>query len=401
MIALILGSNGNLRRLATGESLQADSLERLSASGNLAVGSQLPTGTSLLLGSSTAVTQLQGAGKFQSYVDFNPLLAGSVTQLEGRVFYDTEEHALAVMSDQTGCLLQVGMETYIRVVNKTGATLANGKAVYLNGAQGNRPTVALALATATTTVRSIGVTTHDILDNQEGWVTVLGTANGINTSGFVEGAPLFVSATTAGELTSTMPTGANLAWLVGYALNSTISGKILVVPAPEYTMYSRLNGRAGGQTIYGGVSASEHLVLCSTLSATKGVILLGDSPLDANNYNVGNIKTAYFNTWKELTPTDGAVAVDYSSYQQATVTLNAATVTLALTAPAGPTALKLLLKQDATGGRSIAWASGSKPYVPTGSLSIATAANSRTLLGLVYDGTDWYAVSSQPMQQVA
>jgi len=400
-IALILGSNGNLRQLATGEALQADFIERLSASGNLAIGSQLGTGTSLLLGSAAAITQVQGAGKFQSYVDFNPLTASTVTHAEGRLFYDTNEHALAVMSDQTGNLLQIGMETYLRVVNKAGVTITNGQAVYLSGAQGNRPAVKLAIATATDTVRAIGVATHDIADNQEGWVTVIGTCEGIDTSGYSDGATLYVSDTTAGALVTTAPTGSSYAWVVGRSLNTTVNGKILVAPAPEYTMYARLNGRPGGQVLYGGTAASENLTLRSTLSSTKGSIILGDSPLDANNYNIGNIKTAYFKTWQALTPSSGAVTVNYSSYQQATVTLNAATVTLTLTAPSGPTALRLLLKQDSTGGRAIAWAKGSKPYAPDGTITIATAANAITLLGLVYDGSNWYAVASQPMQQVS
>jgi hypothetical protein len=42
-----------------------------------------------------------------------------------------------------------------------------------------------------------------------------------------------------------------------------------------------------------------------------------------------------------------------------------------------------------------------KPYAPSGTLTIATTASARTLIGLVYDGSVWYAVSSQPMTQLA
>ena len=111
--------------------------------------------------------------------------------------------------------------------------------------------------------------------------------------------------------------------------------------------------------------------------------------------------TAYFNQWPSLTPVDGYVTVDFSSYQQATVTLNADPIYITITPPSGPTACRLLVIQDVGGANTISWEVGSKPYAPDGTLDIASAANARTLIGIVYDGIDYYAVSSQPMTQVS
>lgn len=55
-IPLKLGTDGNLKVLSAGESLQADLFERLSGSGNLLVGSLLSGTDELRLGSATATT---------------------------------------------------------------------------------------------------------------------------------------------------------------------------------------------------------------------------------------------------------------------------------------------------------------------------------------------------------
>ncbi len=58
--------------------------------------------------------------------------------------------------------------------------------------------------------------------------TVFGVVNGYDTSTFTEGAPLYLS--TSGALTDVMPdpVGTALIVNVGYALNSTNNGKVLV-----------------------------------------------------------------------------------------------------------------------------------------------------------------------------
>ena len=118
--------------------------------------------------------------------------------------------------------------------------------------------------------------------------------------------------------------------------------------------------------------------------------------------HIDDVATAHYNSWPSLTPTAGAIDVVYDDYQAATVTLNAATVTVELQTPRGPGAFKLIVLQDGTGGRNITWATeGSEViYAPNGTIGVASTASSRTLVGLIYDGTDWNVVSSEPMQTV-
>ena len=67
--------------------------------------------------------------------------------------------------------LQLGQEVYFKAVNKTGATISNGTPVKVAGAQGNRPKIWLAQAdTAGNFEGFIGLATHDIIDNAEGFI---------------------------------------------------------------------------------------------------------------------------------------------------------------------------------------------------------------------------------------
>jgi hypothetical protein len=92
------------------------------------------------------------------------------------------------------------------VYNSTGATLAKGSVVYINGGQGNLPTVTKAIATGdATSAQTYGVVQSDITNMNNGFVVVLGSLNDLDTSAYTVGTQLYLSGTTAGEWTSTKP----------------------------------------------------------------------------------------------------------------------------------------------------------------------------------------------------
>jgi hypothetical protein len=95
--------------------------------------------------------------------------------------------------------------TLVREVrNVTGATLTKGTVVYINGASGNKPTVAKALATSdATSAQTFGLIQADIPNNSNGYLVAFGDLDGLNTSAFAEGVQLYLSSTTAGAYTST------------------------------------------------------------------------------------------------------------------------------------------------------------------------------------------------------
>jgi hypothetical protein len=185
------------------------------------------TGANTLAGSSTFTFNSATGTLGTNYLQMN-IAAGVPTQVEGLVFWDATDHALSYFNDITGTSMQLGTELWVRGVNKTGATLTDGTVVFVSGAQGNRPTITKAYATLDSVHSTIGVVTADILDNAEGNVTTFGLVRGYDTSGFAAGDPLYISAVTPGLLTNVRPVAPNHAVRVGYALNSTIDGLIMV-----------------------------------------------------------------------------------------------------------------------------------------------------------------------------
>lgn len=156
----------------------------------------------------------------------------SRTRVEGDLVWNPVDHTIDVHPDVAGATLQVGQENWLRVVNKTGATLTGGTVVYIDDAQGSRPTVAKSDASQTSTVadRTIGVVTADIANNAEGYVVTFGLLRGYNTSAWGDGDPVWVNPATPGGLTNVEPSAPDHRVRVGYALNSAVNGSLFIAP---------------------------------------------------------------------------------------------------------------------------------------------------------------------------
>ena len=161
-------------------------------------------------------------------INFNT--GGSATD-EGDLAYDSAEGTLNFKNFETDATLNIGQENWVKGRNNTGSTITNGMAVYISGSVGQNPTFGLADASDISTLPSIGLATHNIGNNTNGFATSQGLVNDINTSSYSEGDILWISATTAGELTATKPTHPNIPIAVGICTNSHVSqGAIYVNP---------------------------------------------------------------------------------------------------------------------------------------------------------------------------
>lgn len=108
-----------------------------------------------------------------------------------------------------------------QVRNATGATLAKGTVVYVNGAIGNKPSVAKALATSdVTSAQTFGLVQADIPNNSNGYVICYGDLTGLDTQSLTEGAQLYLSSTTAGAYTTTKQYAPNHLVYVGVVTRS-------------------------------------------------------------------------------------------------------------------------------------------------------------------------------------
>ena len=117
------------------------------------------------------------------------------------------------------------------VRNETGSTLAKGTPVAIVGyASGsNRPLVAPADANDATKMPCIGLVAEQITNNANGAVIATGVAQGYDTSSFTAGDTVYIS-TTAGDLTTTPPTGeASQIQNIGKVTKVDSNGRILVL----------------------------------------------------------------------------------------------------------------------------------------------------------------------------
>lgn len=103
------------------------------------------------------------------------------------------------------------------VRNETGAQLNKGTVVYVSGAASNKALVSKAKADAeSTSSKTFGVLAEDIPHNQNGLCFTSGLATKLDTNLYVAGTALWLSASVAGEFTSTKPTQPNHAVFLGW-----------------------------------------------------------------------------------------------------------------------------------------------------------------------------------------
>jgi len=158
----------------------------------------------------------------------------------GSLYYNDTDGTLDLKLKGGNVTLQIGQEQVVRVVNKTATNIslleANYQAVRITGAQGQRMKVDLAQATNDVlSSETIGLVTETIANNAEGFVTTSGIVRGINTTGslqgetWVDGDVLYLSPTTAGNVTKVKPTAPNHLIIIGYVIYSHVNNGTIFV----------------------------------------------------------------------------------------------------------------------------------------------------------------------------
>ena len=128
---------------------------------------------------------------------------------------------------------------------EASVNISRGEAVYIDGIQGNTPTVALARANSASTMPAFGIADVDITAGSTGHIVSFGQIGNLNTStpGFAIGDTLFVSESNAGRIVNAAPTGeTSLIQNVGRVERvSTTVGRIVVVGAGRTNATPNLN----------------------------------------------------------------------------------------------------------------------------------------------------------------
>jgi hypothetical protein len=160
---------------------------------------------------------------------------------EGFLYWNPTDRCVDVMTGLNDSTLQVGLELWARVRNNTGVEIPNGKAVYITGRIGNRPTVALARADNEATALVLGITTEPIPHNSDGLVTRFGLVRGVDLSAYSSDDTLYLSETSAGDFTNVSPVRPNWVVKIGMVALAMNNGEIGVDIGIEYTNHVTFN----------------------------------------------------------------------------------------------------------------------------------------------------------------
>jgi len=135
--------------------------------------------------------------------------------------------------------------------NNSGSLISKGKAVKIVSLDGVLPVIELAIATSISDARTVfGITKEDIADTNTGEVAILDNITTLDTSMFNENDILYLSAETAGELTSTPPHAPNYIVSLAYVSVASPTGVIGVRVAgfTESDTSTNLQGILNGMT---------------------------------------------------------------------------------------------------------------------------------------------------------
>lgn len=125
-------------------------------------------------------------------------------------------------------------DIYVYVKNTTSQLLTKGQVVYINGAQGNHPTIALAVASGEpTSSKTLGLLKQDLDINEFGYVVSEGILDEVDTNSSVAaGDTMWLSPTTPGGIvygSSNKPSAPNHMVFLGYVLRKQLNNGIMYI----------------------------------------------------------------------------------------------------------------------------------------------------------------------------
>lgn len=180
-------------------------------------------------------------------------------------------------SEMPGAVAQASLETYARVQNSTGSTIAKGTVVGFAGVGSNNVlSIAPYLADGnTSSLYILGVMDETLPDSgAQGAVCVWGHVTGIDTSAFNVGDILYASPTVAGAFTNVKPTAPdNVIPLAAVLVKSATAGEVFVRPTIEQQKYY---GQFSRTTNLAAVAAdTAYAIALTDIEIEDGVTLEG------------------------------------------------------------------------------------------------------------------------------
>ncbi len=162
-----------------------------------------------------------------NYAQFD-LTPTGVPAAVGTLSWNAVDNTLDLQSN--GITYQLGQELAQNVQRFDSSGLTDGKVVYVTGSSGTNILVDYALATSdTTSASTIGVMTASASGGAKAPMTTFGLVRQLDTSALTEGAVVYLSPTTAGNMTTTKPVAPDHAVKVGYCIRSHATEGVIFV----------------------------------------------------------------------------------------------------------------------------------------------------------------------------
>ena len=162
-----------------------------------------------------------------NYIDF---ALGPYPDAERRMKWNDSDGTLDLGLKGGNVILQVGQEQLLLVKENDNLGIEDGKVYYFYGSNGTNKTVKKAIATQLNQAdRVLGLATESRVGGEKGFINTFGLVRNIDTNHLTEGAPVYLSDVTAGEMISTRPDAPNHAVQIGYCIRQSASVGVIFV----------------------------------------------------------------------------------------------------------------------------------------------------------------------------
>lgn len=249
-----------------------------------------------ITGTLSAQTDLQTALNLKAPLA-SPALTGTPTAPTATTTTNTTQVATTAFVQQelaSGVAVAKNLEVYVR--NMTGASMPAGTIVYINGANGNRPTITKAQANSdANSAQTFGFAKTALADGGFGFVIVRGELENVNTNGLGAGTQLYLSPSDAGNWTTTKPSAPNHLVYVGIVVKDHPTQGIILVAIQNGYELSEIHDvsitapvaakqvikRNAGNTLWINSAIVSADVSDATSAATPSALVLRDGSGDA------------------------------------------------------------------------------------------------------------------------
>jgi len=200
-------------------------------------------------------------------IEFVPTDIPPTTNPQGQVYFNSSDDTLVVYNSIAGTSLQVGQETWYKVKNQSGQDIPDGVLVMSSGTDGNSGRITIVSGVTDGSYPNyyiMGVTTADVPNGENGWVTAFGEVRGIDTTGqngetWIDGTILYSDPTRPGGLTNVKPLAPNNRNSMAIVLKASSNGSLFVRPGFSPNLEDLITGATNGQviTFNGGTNTYE------------------------------------------------------------------------------------------------------------------------------------------------